>query len=137
MTIEQRARDLRSTIGEMCDKMDEASPGPERANAKAILGSFVRENATAIIVALEARDETQAAFDAYRREVSEHNAVLRDALRHSADANLNWRADHIRFIIPEPVDPLSTMLDDLGMTRADFDAALAKIGGRVEFGEVA
>ena len=69
-------------------------------------------------------DETQAAFDAYRREVSE---AIRNLPNRSAALD--------RFIISDPVDPLTATLDELGVDRDVFDAALAKIGGRIVFGE--
>lgn len=81
----------------------------------------------AVYSALEARNETQAAFDAYRREVSE---AVYNYFQHST---IEDEKRLCRFINLEPVDPLTTTLDELGVNRADFDAALAKIGGKVVF----
>lgn len=108
----------------------------------------------AVCRALEARNEVQAAFDAYRREVAE-------AIAYCVGQGMSFhhRDTLERFIIPEPVDPLTIIAREMvvadGVTRtknqedairsgrsgeaaaaANEDrlrAALAKIGGKITF----
>lgn len=56
MNIEQRARDLRSTIAELCDMMEtmdaDEAPTWSMIEREVQLGCLVRENATEILTAL-------------------------------------------------------------------------------------
>lgn len=94
--------------------------------------------------------EVQAAFDAFRREVSE--TVQRHIDKTDDDCSALWRAvtrgnlQHL--IIPGPVDPLVKAIaaaswviipegEDSDETFArELRAELAKIGGKVVFGEI-
>lgn len=121
MNIEQEARDLLNAVSQERAGYDTAAAHDNREE------SFSLE---AVWRALEARNEVQAAFDAYRREVAE---AVYNYFQHST---IEDEKRLCRFINSEPVDPLTVTLDELGVNRADFDAALAKIGGRVMFGEI-
>ena len=146
--IEQRARDLLNAA----------------RGAEYFTEHETRENncsLEAVCRALEAHDETQAAFDAYRREVSEKarkaieklNLITKDNCLRSDYRWQHTNACEAKFaiadlIIPEPVDPLVEALCCIvphidagpGETAAEavarqLRAALAKIGGKVVFGE--
>ena len=142
--IEQRARDLLNAA----------------RGAEYFTEHETRENncsLEAVCRALEAHDETQAAFDAYRREVSEKarkaieklNLITKDNCLRSDYRWQHTNACEAKFaiadlIIPDPVDPLLNALrtafpdDDGHWSQSSVDAlraALAKIGGKVVFGE--
>lgn len=146
MNIEQEARDLQATRTLLIDTQEQLIAANNRL--------FDSRNET---------HETQSAFDAYRREVSDRiNAVMLLAApmlkgSHVLDGIIH---DHLsRFIIPEPVDPLTIIAREMvvadGVTRTKnqedairsgrsgeaaaatneerLRAALAKIGGKVVF----
>lgn len=118
MNVKQEARDLLNTVSQERFGYSGFNPIDSRMDYRSV---------EAVCRALETRNEVQAkleqsekAFDAYRREVSDAiDAYFANRFRAHDQRKL------ISFIIPEPVDPLTATLDELGVDRADFDAALA------------
>ena len=147
MNIEQEARDLLNAVSQERAGYDTAAAHDNREELFSL---------EAVCRALEARNETQPAFDAYRREVSE---ASRNATYYANCQPGEVAKILSRFIIPEPVDPLSMIAREMvvadGVTRtknqedairsgrsgeaaaaANEDrlrAALAKIGGKITF----
>jgi len=145
MNIEQEARDLLNAVSEERFGYSAFDHIDSRCNHRSV---------EAVCRALEARNEVQAAFDAYRREVSDTMRIVKSL---ACGKTINGLIDP--FIIPEPVEPLTIIAREMvvadGVTRTKnqedairsgrsgeaaaaaneerLRAALAKIGGKVVF----
>ena len=101
----------------------------------------------ALCEALEQRNAVQKELDDFRREVSDYCKLVKEMLRSSPDGCINWRADTVPFILPDPIDPRVAALREYLKSRgisdpnddvladdfARLEAILAKHGGEVVF----